>query len=176
MGEKLIMLIAFIVILVAILMFIDNQNSNYITNIEGFKNFIETEHMLIFIVVYKEGEEETCYIKKFKGIFERMVYRYKNDKPVYDLKEKALHAFELQKSQQERSQEEYQYQEESVKLQLEADILASRQSVSEATKAVKQAKYAIPFNSLNIINAQAEEAAAQAGVKALLALKKELFG
>ena len=78
-------------------------------------------------------------------------------------------------SSEEMTEKEIEYKVESAKLQLQSDILATKQSKAKAEAELEAAKYAYPFDSQRIVDCQVEvEAYAEAIVK-LEALMKELF-
>ena len=64
---------------------------------------------------------------------------------------------------------------EDAELQLQADILASERSVVSLKQMVENEKSAIPFNAKDIVNAIVKLEEAEAGVKILLSLQKQLF-
>ena len=80
-----------------------------------------------------------------------------------------------QESQQATEQQELQYQVEQANIQLQSDILATKQSIAKAQRDVKTVMKAIPFNSQNIINAKDKVKSLEAGLKELEKLQKELF-
>lgn len=81
----------------------------------------------------------------------------------------------IQESAEESQLQEKQFQAKNAELQLQADILATEQSVFEAEEKLRNAKKAIPFNSQAIVDAQVNLEAANDALKRLKALQKELF-
>lgn len=81
----------------------------------------------------------------------------------------------LQMSQKEKDSQESQYQVEQAKLQLASDILATQQSVMNASNRVDQLKGQFPLQSAGIISAQGDLAGYEQGLKMLRALESELF-
>lgn len=81
----------------------------------------------------------------------------------------------LQMSQKEKDSQESQYQVEQAKLQLASDILATQQSVMNASKRVDQLKGHFPLQSADIISAQGDLQGYEQGLKMLRALESELF-
>lgn len=80
-----------------------------------------------------------------------------------------------QQSQQELDQQVMYHEVELAKLQLQSDILATKQSLAKAEMDFTNSKIAIPFNAVNIINAKNNITALKAGLKELEALQEELF-
>jgi len=64
---------------------------------------------------------------------------------------------------------------EDAELQLQADILASERSVVSLRQMVENEKSATPFSAKDIVNAINKLEEAEAGVKILLSLQKQLF-
>lgn len=81
----------------------------------------------------------------------------------------------LQMSQTEKDSQESQYQVEQAKLQLSSDILATQQSVMNASKRVDELKGQFPLKSADIISAQGDLEGFEQGLKMLKALESELF-
>jgi len=81
----------------------------------------------------------------------------------------------LQLSDKEKELQDIQYLAAQGNLQLQADILATNQELIEANQRLSNSKGAFPFNSQNILNAQADVESATNGLAALNALQTELF-
>jgi len=80
-----------------------------------------------------------------------------------------------QESQTEVEQQEVAYQVEQANIQLQSDLLATKQSLVKAQKDVKIKIKSIPFNAQAIIEAKIKVKALEAGLKELEKLQKELF-
>ena len=78
-------------------------------------------------------------------------------------------------SSEEMTEKEIEYKVESAKLQLQSDILATKQSKAKAEAELETAKYTYPLDTQKIIECQAEVEAYAEGLKKLEALMKELF-
>jgi len=81
----------------------------------------------------------------------------------------------LLQSQEEKDQKDVQFQVEQAELQLQSDILATKQSLAEAKGNLDTAKCACPFDATEVINYQVEVEALEDGLKRLTTLKEELF-
>ena len=81
----------------------------------------------------------------------------------------------LLQSDQEKAQEDVEYQVEQAKLQLDADLLATKRSLAESEKDLVTLKSTFPLNAASIVDQQGDVAELKAGLAALEALKKELF-
>lgn len=81
----------------------------------------------------------------------------------------------LLQSDQEKDQMDVEYQVEQAKLQLDADLLATKRSLAESEKALVTLKSSFPLNAASIVDQQGDVAELKAGMSALEALKKELF-
>lgn len=80
-----------------------------------------------------------------------------------------------QESQTEAEQQELSYQVEQASIQLQSDILATKQSLAKAEREVKATIKKVPFSSKAIIDAKNNVKALEAGLKELEKLQKELF-
>ena len=78
-------------------------------------------------------------------------------------------------SSEEMTQKEIECKVESAKLQLQSDILATKQSKFKAEAELEAAKHTYPLNTPKIIECQAEVEAYAEGLVKLEALMKELF-
>ena len=78
-------------------------------------------------------------------------------------------------SSEEMTQKEIEYKVESAKLQLQSDILATKQSKFKAEAELEEAKHTYPLDTQTIIDCQAEVAAYTEGLEKLEALMTELF-
>ena len=78
-------------------------------------------------------------------------------------------------SSEEMTQKELEYKVESAKLQLQSDILATKQSKAKAEAELETAKYTYPLDTQKIINCQTEVEAYAEGLEKLETLMKELF-
>ena len=81
----------------------------------------------------------------------------------------------LLQSDQEKVQEDVQFQVEQAKLQLDADLLATKQSLADYEKELTGSLSVFPLDAKRIIGLKGKIADAKAGVKELEILKKELF-
>ena len=79
-------------------------------------------------------------------------------------------------STDEINNQQVEFNVRQAKLQLQADILKTEQSISEIGAKLKLAKQTYPFNSERIIDSQLELEAYQEGLKRLKELETELFG
>ena len=75
----------------------------------------------------------------------------------------------------EMTQKEIEYKVESAKLQLQSDILATKQSKAKAEAELEAAKYTYPLDTQTIVRCQIELEAYEEGLSRLEALMKELF-
>lgn len=80
-----------------------------------------------------------------------------------------------QQSQTQKELMELEYEENSAKLQLESDILATNLSLGKVQKELRIAKSEFPLNTQEIINKQIEVESLLDGLKRLEKLKNELF-
>lgn len=78
-------------------------------------------------------------------------------------------------SSEEMTQKEIEYKVESAKLQLQSDILATKQSKAKAEAELETAKYTYPLDTQKIIDCQIEVEAYAEGLEKLETLMKELF-
>lgn len=78
-------------------------------------------------------------------------------------------------SSEEMTQKEIECKVESAKLQLQSDILATKQSKFKAEAELEAAKYTYPLDTPKIIECQAEVEAYTEGLAKLEALMTELF-
>ena len=76
----------------------------------------------------------------------------------------------IQQSQQELDQADVQYKVEEAKLQLQGDILVTKQSLTKAEKVLVEATRAYPFNPKAVVEAQVEVEAFKDGLGRLEAL------
>ena len=81
----------------------------------------------------------------------------------------------LNQNQKDREQQQVEYSVEKAQIQLQSDILATKQAIKEVQRKVLTAKSAQPFNSQNIITALAELEGYQSGLEKLTVLQAELF-
>lgn len=80
-----------------------------------------------------------------------------------------------QQSKEEINQAEQQLQVNQASLQLQADLLATKQALSKAEVALAEAKRKVPFSPSAIIAAKNEIKSLEAGLKDLEELQEELF-
>ena len=85
-----------------------------------------------------------------------------------DFKNKVL------KSDEAMSQEAVSFEVEKAKLQLNAEILATEQSLVSAKNKLTDVMCTVPFSPINVVNAQIEVESLEDGLKRLKNLKKEL--
>ena len=78
-------------------------------------------------------------------------------------------------SSEEMTEKEVEFKVESAKLQLQSDILATKQSKAKAEAELEAAKHTYPLDTPKIIECQAEVEAYAEGLEKLEALMKELF-
>jgi hypothetical protein len=78
-------------------------------------------------------------------------------------------------SSEEMTQKEIEFKVESAKLQLQSDILATKQSKAEAEAKLEAAKHSYPLDTQTIINCQWELESYTDGLNRLEELMKELF-
>lgn len=78
-------------------------------------------------------------------------------------------------SSEEMTEKEIEYKVESAKLQLQSDILATKQSKAKAEAELETTKYTYPLDAQKIINCQTEVEAYAEGLVKLETLMKELF-
>lgn len=78
-------------------------------------------------------------------------------------------------SSEEMTEKEVEFKVESAKLQLQSDILATKQSKAKAEAELEAAKHTYPLDTPKIIECQAEVEAYAEGLVKLEALMKELF-
>lgn len=88
---------------------------------------------------------------------------------------KSSYANRIQQSQEEKDQQAVKSAVKKAELQLQADIIATEESLVNAETNLELAKAAIPFNSQAIINAKIAVESAENGLKELQAIKLELF-
>ena len=88
---------------------------------------------------------------------------------------KSSYANRIQQSQEEKDQQAVKSAVKKAELQLQADIIATEESLVNAETNLELAKAAIPFNSQAIINAKIAVESAANGLKELQAIKLELF-
>ena len=80
-----------------------------------------------------------------------------------------------QQSKEEINQAEQQLQVNQASLQLQADLLATKQALSKAEIELVEAKRKVPFSPSAIIAAKNEIKSLEAGLKDLEELQEELF-
>ena len=85
------------------------------------------------------------------------------------------YAKSLQKSSQEIESAEIGFKVKSAELQLQSDVLATKQSLAGKEKELARAKGAYPLNAQVIINLQIEVEGLNDGLKRMEALQEELF-
>ena len=78
-------------------------------------------------------------------------------------------------SSEEMTQKEIEYKVESAKLQLQSDILATKQSKAKAEAELEATKHTYPLDTPRIIECQIEVEAYTEGLTKLEALMTELF-
>lgn len=78
-------------------------------------------------------------------------------------------------SSEEMTQKEIEFKVEDAKLQLQSDILATKQSRAKAEIELESAKHDYPLNAERIIACEIELDAYNEGLKRLEKLMKELF-
>ena len=78
-------------------------------------------------------------------------------------------------SSEEMTEKEIEYKVESAKLQLQSDILATKQSKAKAEAELEAAKHTYPLDTQTIVKCQIELEAYEEGLSRLEALLKELF-
>ena len=78
-------------------------------------------------------------------------------------------------SSEEMTQKEIEFKVESAKLQLQSDILATKQLKAEAEAKLEAAKHSYPLDTQTIINCQWELESYTDGLNRLEELMKELF-
>jgi molecular chaperone DnaK (HSP70) len=78
-------------------------------------------------------------------------------------------------SSEEMTQKEIEFKVESAKLQLQSDILATKQSKAEVEAKLEAAKHTYPLDTQTIINCQWELESYTDGLNRLEELMKELF-
>ena len=78
-------------------------------------------------------------------------------------------------SSEEMTQKEIEFKVESAKLQLQSDILATKQSKAEVEAKLEAAKHSYPLDTQAIINCQLELESYTDGLNRLEELMKELF-
>ena len=81
----------------------------------------------------------------------------------------------LLQSQEEKDQKDVQFQVEQAELQLQSDILATKQSLAEAKGNLEVSKASSPFQAARVVDFQIAVEALEDGLKRLEALKVELF-
>lgn len=81
----------------------------------------------------------------------------------------------LNQNQKDLEQQQVEYSVEKAQIQLQSDILATKQAIKEVQRKVLTAKSAQPFNSQNIITTLAELEGYQSGLEKLTVLQAELF-
>lgn len=81
----------------------------------------------------------------------------------------------LHQSQQDRDSQDIQFEVDQARLQLESDILATKQSLGDANKALIKAKSARPFKSSVVADCIKEIRELEDGLKIAEDLKAELF-
>lgn len=80
-----------------------------------------------------------------------------------------------QQSHQDRESQEIEFQVSEAQLQLQADVLATKQSLAGKRKELKFAKEAFPLDAQSIINLQIQVESLEDGLTRLENLEKELF-
>ena len=78
-------------------------------------------------------------------------------------------------SSEEMTQKEIEYSVESAKLQLQSDILATKQSKAKAEAELEVAKHTYPLDAQAIVRCQISLEAFEDGLARLEALMQELF-
>ena len=81
----------------------------------------------------------------------------------------------LQQSEKEKESAEIEFQVEQTKLQLQADLLSTKQSLVAKRKELTASKSKYDFNVQKIINLQIEVESLEDGVKRIEKLQAELF-
>ena len=81
----------------------------------------------------------------------------------------------LLQSQEEKDQKDVQFQVEQAELQLQSDILATKQSLAKVKGSLEVNKSACPFNAADVVETQVAVESLEDGLKRLEALKVELF-
>jgi hypothetical protein len=81
----------------------------------------------------------------------------------------------LLQSDQDKAQKEVEFQVKQAMLQLDADFLATEQSLAENEELLNKLLSTYPFDVQAIINTKTVIAELQAGIEELKKLKKELF-
>ena len=81
----------------------------------------------------------------------------------------------LQLSDKEKESTEIEFQVEQTKLQLQADLLSTKQSLVAKQKEVAVVRGTFPFSTQRVINLQIEVESLEDGVKRIEKLQSELF-
>ena len=81
----------------------------------------------------------------------------------------------LLQSDQDKAQKEVEFQVKQAMLQLDADLLATEQSLAENEELLNRLLSTYPFDVQAIINTKTAIAELEAGIEELKKLKKELF-
>ena len=78
-------------------------------------------------------------------------------------------------SSEEMTQKEVEFKVEETKLQLQSDILATKQSIAKIESELELIKHTYPLNPKEIVNLQVELESYKDGLTRLEALMTELF-
>ena len=81
----------------------------------------------------------------------------------------------LKKDKGTQEDEQFGFQAEEAKQQLDVDLLATRKALSKAKRRVKELKGAVPLSVPAIVDALDEVAAYEKGLSAMTELQAELF-
>ena len=81
----------------------------------------------------------------------------------------------LQQTDSQKQESQLDYAVAQAKLQMDADILATEQALNTAKQELDDAKSAQPLSVQAVLDAQANVKDYEQGLKAIKALKKELF-
>jgi hypothetical protein len=81
----------------------------------------------------------------------------------------------LEQSQEEKDSQENQFKVEAAKLQLQSDILATKQSIATTNTNILTLMSNYPLDAKSIVEAQVVKEGYEDGLKRLEALEQELF-
>ena len=82
----------------------------------------------------------------------------------------------LQQTDNQREESQLDYDVAQAELQMEADRLATKRSLTTAKQRLEEVKSARPLSVQAVLDAQVNVADYEAGLKAITALQTELFG
>lgn len=82
----------------------------------------------------------------------------------------------ISKDEKQVKKEEVEIKAKEAELQVAYDLIAAEKAVAAAQRAVNKAKQAVPFSAVELVEDMRNLADAEADVKALQAVKAELFG